>query len=139
MCRPLLHVLLIHAFKTNYIIISITFLLFQLFTIYSAVSIIILLVKIGQLGGPVGGSAIGVVIYTVAIFALANALGYYLWEIVKSAYKQIKEENENVQPPGNYKMNTYEKLPPAQYNHCGSNIKIDPFSNGSILNIIEPQ
>ena len=78
---------------------------------------IILLMAVGQLGGRVGGSVIGVVIYTFAIFALANALGYYLWDIVKSAYKQIKEENENVQPAGNYQMNTYEKSPPAQYNH----------------------
>ena len=37
---------------------------------------------------------------------MLNALGYYLWDIVKSAYKQIKEENENVQPAGNYMMNT---------------------------------
>jgi len=91
--------------------------LLVLFTIYSAVSMIILLVAVGQLGVRVDGSVIGVVIYTFAIFALANALGYYLWDIVKSAYKQIKEENENVQPAGNYQMNTYEKSPPAQYNH----------------------
>ena len=56
------------------------------------------------------------VIYVI-ILAVLNALGYYLWDIVKSAYKQIKEENENVQPAGNYMMNTYEKSPPAQYNH----------------------
>ena len=71
----------------------------------------------GQFGGHVRGVTIGVLIYTITIFALANALGYYLWDIVKSAYKQIKEENENVQPAGNYMMNTYEKSPPAQYNH----------------------
>ena len=53
----------------------------------------------------------------IIILALVNTLGYYLWDIVKSAYKQIKEENENVQPAGNYMMNTYEKSPPAQYNH----------------------
>ena len=53
----------------------------------------------------------------ICILAVLNALGYYLWDIVKSAYKQIKEENENVQPAGNYQMNTYEKSPPAQYNH----------------------
>jgi len=56
------------------------------------------------------------VIYVI-ILAVLNALGYYLWDIVKSAYKQIKEENENVQPAGNYRMNTYEKSSPAQYNH----------------------
>ena len=72
---------------------------------------------VGQFDGRVGGSAIGVVILYAAILALANALCYYLWDIVKSAYKQIKEENENVQPAGNYMMNTYEKSPPAQYNH----------------------
>ena len=48
------------------------------------------------------------VIYVI-ILAVLNALGYYLWDIVKSAYKQIKEENENVQPAGNYMMNTYGK------------------------------
>merc|ERR1711971_531850 len=57
-----------------------------------------------------------IVIYAI-ILAVLNALGYYLWDIVKSAYKQIKEENENVQPAGNYRMNTYEKSSPAQYNH----------------------
>ena len=35
-----------------------------------------------------------IVIYAL-LLALANALGYYFWDIVKSAYKQIKEENEN--------------------------------------------
>jgi len=62
------------------------------------------------------GFGILIVIYAI-ILAVINALGYYLWDIVKSAYKQIKEENENVQPAGNYMMNTYEKSPPAQYNH----------------------
>ena len=62
------------------------------------------------------GFAILIVIYAI-ILAVLNALGYYLWDIVKSAYKQIKEENENVQPAGNYLMNTYEKSPPAQYNN----------------------
>ena len=57
------------------------------------------------------------VIYVI-ILAVLNALGYYLWDIVKSAYKQIKEENENVQPAGNYMMNTYEKSPPRQYNQA---------------------
>ena len=28
---------------------------------------------------------------------MVNAIGYYIWDIVKSAYKQIKEENENIQ------------------------------------------
>ena len=37
-----------------------------------------------------------IVIYAL-LLALANALGYYFWDIVKSAYKQIKEENENIQ------------------------------------------
>ena len=62
------------------------------------------------------GDVILIVIYAI-ILAVLNALGYYLWDIVKSAYKQIKEENENVQPAGNYMMNTYEKSAPAQYNH----------------------
>ena len=101
---------------SNYIIISITFYLFQLFTIYSAVSIFVFLAVVVQYrSGGRGGSAIGLVIYTAAILALLY-IGYYLWDIVKSAYKQIKEENENVHPAGNYMMNTYGKSPPPQYN-----------------------
>jgi len=91
--------------------------LLVIFTIYSAASIITLLSVVGKYGGSITGQATGVVISTIAIFALANALGYYIWDIVKSAYKQIKEENENAQPAGNYTMNTYEKSEPAQYNH----------------------
>ena len=96
---------------------------FQIFTIYSAAAIIILLSAVGQFsnygqfGGHVRGVTIGVLIYTITIFALANAIGYYLWDIVKSAYKQIKEENENIHPAGNYMMNTYGKSEPPQYNH----------------------
>ena len=97
------------------LIISITFYLFQLFTIQSIFTTIVLLGS----GVVLHGSHVpfGVIICITAILALANALGYYLWAIVKSAYMQIKEENENVQPAGNYMMNTYEKSPPAQYNH----------------------
>ena len=87
---------------------------FQLLTIYSAVSIILLLTVVGQLGG---GSVLSLFIIPFIILALSNALGYYFWDIVKSAYKQIKEENENIHPAGNYTMNTYEKSAPAQYNH----------------------
>merc|ERR1719362_2339992 len=73
-------------------------------------------------GGYHGSStwfAIVFVVYVI-ILAVINALGYYLWDIVKSAYKQIKEENENVQPAGNYMMNTYGKSPPAQDNQVSS-------------------
>ena len=59
----------------------------------------------------------GIMVFYMFILALFNALLYYLWDIVKSAYKQIKEENENVQPAGNYMMNTYGKSEPPQYNH----------------------
>ena len=37
------------------------------------------------------------VIISIVLLALVNAPGYYIWDIVKSAYKQIKEENENIQ------------------------------------------
>ena len=37
-----------------------------------------------------------IIIYTVE-WIMVNAIGYYIWDIVKSAYKQIKEENENIQ------------------------------------------
>jgi uncharacterized membrane protein SpoIIM required for sporulation len=48
--------------------------------------------------------------------SIANAMGYYIWDIVKSAYKQIKEENRTNQHA--YEMtarNTYEQKPPAYY------------------------
>jgi len=57
-----------------------------------------------------------IVIYAI-ILALFNALGYYVWDIVKSAYKQIKNENENNQSHGNYAMQSYEKPPPYNYNY----------------------
>lgn len=52
----------------------------------------------------------------VVVLAISNALGYYIWDIVKSAYKQIKEENRTNQHA--YEMtarNTYEQKPPAYY------------------------
>ena len=73
---------------------------FQLFSIYSAAVIITLLGVIGQLRDP------STYVSLIIILALVNTLRYYLWDIVKSAYKQIKGENENVQPAGNYMMNT---------------------------------
>ena len=48
--------------------------------------------------------------------SIANAIGYYIWDIVKSAYKQIKEENRTNQhaiPYAMTTMNTYEQKPPA--------------------------
>lgn len=62
-----------------------------------------------------GVATIMVVVWAV-VLTLANALGYYLWDIVKSAYKQIKEENETNQHAVPYQMttrNTYEQKPPA--------------------------
>lgn len=69
-----------------------------------------------QFGTTVNGVAIAVVvIYSIAL-AIANALAYYIWDIVKSAYKQIKEENRTNQHAIPYEMtsrNTYEQKPPA--------------------------
>ena len=48
--------------------------------------------------------------------ALANALGYYVWDIVKSAYKEVQEENHQVFQSAPYEMTsrtTYEQKPPA--------------------------
>lgn len=62
-----------------------------------------------------GGTTVGLIILAV-ILAISNALGYYIWDIVKSAYKQIKEENRTNQHA--YEMtarNTYEQKPPAYY------------------------
>jgi len=61
------------------------------------------------------GTTVGLIILAV-ILAISNALGYYIWDIVKSAYKQIKEENRTNQHA--YEMtarNTYEQKPPAYY------------------------
>jgi len=62
-----------------------------------------------------GGTTVGLIILAV-VLAISNALGYYIWDIVKSAYKQIKEENRTNQHA--YEMtarNTYEQKPPAYY------------------------
>lgn len=62
-----------------------------------------------------GGTTVGLIILAV-ILAVSNALLYYIWDIVKSAYKQIKEENRTNQHA--YEMtarNTYEQKPPAYY------------------------
>jgi len=56
-----------------------------------------------------------IIVWAVGL-SVANALGYYLWDIVKSAYKQIKEENRTNQHAVPYQMttrNTYEQKPPA--------------------------
>jgi len=61
------------------------------------------------------GTTVGLIILAV-ILAISNALGYYIWDIVKSAYKQIKVENRTNQHA--YEMtarNTYEQKPPAYY------------------------
>ena len=47
---------------------------------------------------------------------LVNALAYYVWDIFKSAYKEIKEENLQVFQSAPYEMTsrtTYEHKPPA--------------------------
>merc|ERR1711971_1109713 len=92
-----------------------------LLVLWTILSVLILMSLGDELLGPQNrgqGGAFFLLIYVI-ILAVLNALGYYLWDIVKSAYKQIKEENENVQPAGIYMMNTYEKQksPSAQYNH----------------------
>ena len=81
---------------------------FQLGTIYS-IFIVVTLVKVFRFDEIL-------IIYVVAL-ALFNALGYYVWDIVKSAYKQIKNENENNQSHGNYAMQSYEKPPPYNYSY----------------------
>jgi len=54
------------------------------------------------------------------IIGLANALGYYIWDIVRSAYKQIKEENQTNQhaiPFQIPKMNTTTTTRPDYYTY----------------------
>ena len=80
---------------------------FQIFTILSVVIIIglsegsaylytVLVLDIQQAFPQTRLETIVIVIYAL-ILALLNALGYYFWDIVKSAYMQIEEENENIQ------------------------------------------
>merc|ERR1712156_906115 len=61
-----------------------------------------------QLNQHLGQTADGVAIAVLVIYAIslsiANALGYYIWDIVKSAYKQIKEENRTNQHAIPYEM-----------------------------------
>merc|ERR1712156_1418683 len=67
-------------------------------------------------GSAVNGIATLVIIVYATGLAIANALAYYIWDIVKSAYKQIKEENHMNQHAIPYEMtsrNTYEQKPQA--------------------------
>ena len=62
-----------------------------------------------------GIATLVIVVYAIGL-AIANALAYYIWDIVKSAYKQIKEENQMNQHAIPYEMtsrNTYEQKPQA--------------------------
>ena len=62
-----------------------------------------------------GIATLVIVVYAIGL-AIANALAYYIWDIVKSAYRQIKEENQMNQHAIPYEMtsrNTYEQKPPA--------------------------
>jgi len=69
-----------------------------------------------HLGQTVEGVAIAVLVIYAISLSIANALAYYIWDIVKSAYKQIKEENRTNQHAIPYEMtsrHTYEQKPPA--------------------------
>ena len=46
---------------------------------------------------------VGLVLMTVAFIAF-NWLFYYHWDIVRSAYLQLKNENEAILPPGPYEL-----------------------------------
>ena len=37
------------------------------------------------------------ILIEIVMRAMVNAIGYYIWDIVKSAYREIKEANENIQ------------------------------------------
>jgi len=69
-----------------------------------------------SVGSAINGIAtLVIVVYAIGL-AIANALAYYIWDIVKSAYKQIKEENQMNQHAIPYEMtsrNTYEQKPQA--------------------------
>ena len=45
------------------------------------------------------------------IYSVINAINYWIWDVVKSAYKQIKDENTANSYPDAYPMNvvTYQK------------------------------
>ena len=91
------------------------FFIFQLFTICSAVFCIYALFytkQLFQLHGHEDGSGIrdevlvGVVAMTVWFIGW-NYLAYYFWDIVRSAYWQLKNENEAVLAPGPYDQVRY--------------------------------
>jgi len=45
----------------------------------------------------IGGSIHGFVIITTLLTIIVNAFGYYLWSVIKSAYNQIKKNNQTNQ------------------------------------------
>ena len=62
---------------------------------------------------------IGVVIISAIIYGLVSAFSFYIWDVVKSAYKQIKEENESNQLayPNQMPMKTTLEQTPPKYNN----------------------
>jgi len=56
-----------------------------------------------------------IIFWTVGL-AVWNGLGYYIWDIVKSAYKQIKEENQaNQHAIPCWMMNNHDQKPPSYH------------------------
>ena len=44
------------------------------------------------------------------MLAVPNALGYYLWDVVNSAYKKIKEENSNINKVPKYQKEVIKEV-----------------------------
>jgi len=65
------------------------------------------------------GMVIGVVFIAAIAYGLAFAFFFYIWDVVKSAYKQIKEENESNQLtyPNQMPMKTTFEQTPPKYNN----------------------
>ena len=53
----------------------------------------------------------GITIIFFIIYSVINGINYWIWDVVKSAYKQIKDENTANSYPDAYPMNvvTYQK------------------------------
>ena len=101
---------------------------FQLFTIYSVALVLLMFLDYFRiipynalLSERKLDIELGVVIMLLFFFAGINAIFYYIWDVVKSAYKQIKDENIANSYPDAYPMNvvTYQKpTTPLMYNQA---------------------
>ena len=94
-----------------------TYILFQLFTLYSLASIILTTAAYHEVivYQQLPKYALLEIVFMFLTFAGLNALGYYLWDIVRSAYKKIKKENESSFRSNLMIKNTKQNTSPPAY------------------------